>query len=125
MIPHLGKYFLEYFTKKLSGLTPFLNLKQKNYSSYKKVSTPLIETKNIYLKKDKFSERKLKEYSLIYLIINNLNFFSKKIESISEIPFSDKLINKFFIVLLSRSRSIYLVSSFCEYNSRKGNCKRY
>ena len=98
---HLSKYFLEYFTRKLTSLTPFLNLKRDKYTVYKKISSPLSETKKTYRKKDKFSERILKEYSLIYLIINNLNFFSKKIENISEISFSDKLANKLIKMLLN------------------------
>ena len=56
----LSKYYNEYFLKKLNDLTPYLNIKKRNFIKYKKSSSPLIETKKINLKREKFSKRHLK-----------------------------------------------------------------
>ena len=42
----------------------------------------------LYNQRIKFSERILKEYSIFYLVIDNLNYFYDKTELISEIKFS-------------------------------------
>ena len=53
------------------------------------------ETKEIYKKINKFNERELKELSILFLIINNLDVFRKNIELISEIVISSPTINEF------------------------------
>jgi len=91
----LGKYFLENFTKKINELTPNIYIRKNNFSKIKKIFNPLQETKDIYKRKNKFDEKELKEFSILYLIINNLDIFRKNIESISDIDFSTKLMNDF------------------------------
>ncbi len=91
----LAKYFLDNFTQKISKLTPNLNFKRKNFSNFKKTYNPLQETKDVSKSRNKFQEIELKEFSILFLVINNLDFFRKKIELISEIDFSNKLINEF------------------------------
>ena len=91
----LAKYFLDNFTKKISDLTPYINFKKNNFSKFKKPLNPLQETKDIYKKRNKFEEKELKEFSLLFLIINNLDIFRKNIESLSEISLSNNLIDIF------------------------------
>ena len=61
----------------------------------KKLTNPLQQTKDVYKQRNKFEEKELKEYSVLFLVINNLDIFRKNIELLSEIAFSDKLINEF------------------------------
>ena len=91
----LAKYFLDYFTQKINELTPNLNYQNNKFFKFKKTQNPLQQTKEIYSQKNKFSEKELKEYSALFLIINNLDIFRKNIELISEITLSGGLMIKF------------------------------
>ena len=55
---------------------------------------PLQQTKDIYNQRNKFGEKELKEFSILFLVINNLDIFRKNIELISEITFSDNIMNE-------------------------------
>jgi len=91
----LAKYYFDNFVQKLDQLTPNLNYKKNKFSNFRKVFNPLQETKDIYKQRNKFEEKQLKEFSILYLVINNLDIFRKNIELISNINFSSKLINEF------------------------------
>ena len=91
----LAKYFLENFTKKINELTPNLISKKNNYIRYLKKTNPLQRTKDIYNQKKNFAAKELKEFSILFLVINNLNFFRQKVEIISEINFSNDLLDEF------------------------------
>jgi len=91
----LSKYFLDSFMKKINELTPNLNYKKYGFSKFKKTSNPLQETKNLYKQRNKFSEKELKEFSVLFLVINYLDIFRKKIELLSEINFTDSLLIEF------------------------------
>ena len=91
----LAKYFLDNFVRKINELTPNINFKNRNFSKFKKNMTPLQQTKDVYNKRNKFEEKELKEYSILFLVINNLDIFRKNIELISEITFSNELLNEF------------------------------
>ena len=56
---------------------------------------PLQKTKDVYKQRNKFEEIELKEFSILFLVINNLDIFRKKIELISEIIFSNSIMNEF------------------------------
>ena len=91
----LAKYFLDHFIKRINDLTPNLNLNKNNFSKYVKISNPLQKTKDIYNQRKKFNEREFKEFSILFLIIHNLDIFRKNIELISEINFSNNLLIEF------------------------------
>ena len=91
----LAKYFLDYFNQKVKELTPSLNYGRNNYLKYKQAINPLPQTKEISKKINKFNERELKELSILFLVINNLDIFRKNIELITEIVFSLNEINEF------------------------------
>ena len=91
----LAKYFLDNFIQRINELTPNLNYKKNNLLRFKKTTNPLQETKDIYKQKNKFGEKELKEFSILFLAINNLDIFRKNIELISEINFSQDLMNEF------------------------------
>ena len=59
------------------------------------MTNPLKKTKEIYEQRNKFLEKELKEFSILYLIINNLDVFRRNIELISEVTFSSNLMIEF------------------------------
>jgi len=91
----LAKYFLEDFNRKLNELTPNLNFKKYDFRKFKKTLNPLQQTKEIYKQRNKFDEGELKEFSILFLAINNLDIFRKNIELISEVNFSNNTMNDF------------------------------
>ena len=80
---------------RINELTPIINFKKNNISKFKKMINPLQKTKDVYKQRSKFEEQELKEFSILFLVINNLDIFRKKIELISEITFSNDVINEF------------------------------
>ena len=91
----LAKYFLDNFTKRINELTPYINFKKNKFSKFQKITDPLQETKDLYKHRKKFKERELKEFSILFLAINNLDIFRKNVELISEMTFSNNLMNEF------------------------------
>ena len=91
----LAKYFLDDFTRRINELTPNINFKKNNFLKFRKISNPLQKTKDIYKQRNKFEEIDLKEFSILFLVINHLDIFRKKIELISEITFSNNVMNEF------------------------------
>jgi len=91
----LAKYFLDNFLKKISDLTPNINLRKSSFSKFKTNINPLQQTKDVYIHRNKFKEQELKEFSILFLIMNNLDIFRKNIELVSEINFESKTTNEF------------------------------
>jgi len=59
------------------------------------VANPLQQTKDVLKQRSKFGEKELKEFSILFLAINNLDIFRKNIELVSEMTFSNKIMNEF------------------------------
>ena len=91
----LAKYFLDNFMRKINELTPNINFRKNNFFKLKNKINPLQKTKDVYRQRNKFEEKELKEFSILFLVINNLDIFRKKIELISEITFSNNIMNEF------------------------------
>tara|TARA_Y100000590_G_scaffold312231_1_gene352854 strand:- start:10530 stop:12317 length:1788 start_codon:yes stop_codon:yes gene_type:complete len=91
----LAKYYLNNYMQKINDLTPNINFSKNKFLSKVTVLNPLQKTKEIYRKRNKFSEKELKEFSILFLVINNFYIFSKKVELISDILFSNSLLNEF------------------------------
>ncbi len=91
----LAKYFLDNFNKKINKLTPNMNYSRSNFFKFKKIMNPLQKTKEVHKQRSKFGERELKEFSILFLVMNNLDIFRKKIELISEVTFSNTTTNDF------------------------------
>jgi len=90
----LGKYFLDNFKKRINELTPNIYFGKKNFSKIKPLN-PLQETKDLNKQRNKFQEKELKEFSILFLVINNLDIFRKNVELIAEIIFSNNTMNEF------------------------------
>ena len=87
----LKKYVLEDFLEKIKKLTPIQSTR-KNYQRFQKYSNRenfqiLNETKTLFQKKSHFSKIQIKEFSILFIMLNYLDIASKKIEDISEITF--------------------------------------
>tara|TARA_B100001093_G_scaffold316275_1_gene301746 strand:+ start:440 stop:2227 length:1788 start_codon:yes stop_codon:yes gene_type:complete len=86
----LKKYVLEDFLVKIKKLTPLQNT-NKFYRNYKRINNQssqiLKETKTLYDKKSHFSKSQIKEYSVLFILLNYLDIAAKNIEEISEIKF--------------------------------------
>ena len=85
---YIKKYVLEYFIEKISGLTPYTSQNQKNF--YTKKTRSLDKTKKHFNESQSLSGVELKEFSLIYLVVNNLNLMRDNIHLLKDIKiFSD------------------------------------
>ena len=86
----LKKYVLEYFLEKIKSLTP-IQSSRRNYKHepyYKKKNRQILkETKILHQKKKNLSRIQIIEFSILFLILNNLEIASKKIEELSKIEF--------------------------------------
>ena len=91
----LAKYFLDNFIRRINELTPNLNFKQRYFPKFKKVFNPLQQTKDVYKHRNKFEAIELKEFSILFLVINSLDIFRKNIELISATTFSKNILNEF------------------------------
>ncbi|WP_440648882.1 DNA primase [Candidatus Pelagibacter sp. HIMB1521] len=91
---YIKKYVLEYFLEKIAELTPHSN--QKNKISYKKPTKSLDATKKYFIESQSLSGVELKEFSLIYLIINNLNLMQSNIHLIENIKLFTEVNKKIF-----------------------------
>ena len=91
----LAKYFLDNFVRRINELTPNINFRRNSFSKFKKILNPLQQTKDVYRQRNKFKEEELKELSILFLVINNLDIFRKNIELISEVIFSNDIMNEF------------------------------
>ncbi|WP_440678575.1 DNA primase [Candidatus Pelagibacter sp. HIMB1611] len=100
---YIKKYVLEYFLEKIAELTPHSN--QKNKKSYKKPTKSLDATKRYYNESQSLSGVELKEYSLIYLIINNLNLMQSNIHLIENIKLFTEVNKKIFYQIIEVLKS--------------------
>ena len=91
----LAKYFLDNFIRKINELTPNVNFKKNSFTKFKKIINPSQQTKDTYKQRNKYEEIEFKEFSILFLVINNLDIFRKNIELISEISFSSNIVDEF------------------------------
>ncbi len=97
----LAKYFLNYFKEKINELTPNLNFRRKNYSKFEKYINPLQQTKDIFNQRNKFKEKELKEFSILFLIMQNLDIFRKNIEIVSKVNFDSEIMNDLKVKIIN------------------------
>ena len=105
----IKKYVLEFFLEKISLLTPHSNVGKKNF--YTKKIKSLQSTQKYFNESKLISGVELKEFSLLYLIMNNLSIFQENIHMIENIKlFSDdnKLIFETLITKLKSSEKFTL-----------------
>ena len=91
---YIKKYVLEYFIEKISGLTPYTSQNQKNF--YTKKTRSLEKTKKHFNESQSLSGVELKEFSLIYLVINNLNLMRDHIHLLKDIKLFSEVNKQIF-----------------------------
>jgi DNA primase len=85
----IKKYVLEFFLEKISSLTPHSNVGKKQF--YTKKINSLQTTQKYFNESKLLSGVELKEFSLLYLIMNNLDTFQGNLHLIENIKlFSDE-----------------------------------
>ncbi len=91
----IKKYVLEYFLEKIAELTPHLNQIKKNYN-YKKTIKSLDSTKKLFKDSQSLTGVELKEYSLLYLMINNLNLIKENLHLVENIKMFTEMSKQIF-----------------------------
>ena len=95
------KYILGFFLDQLSSLLPNkYNFSNKNYKPKKVKSLEI--TKNIYMETQKFTSNEIKEFSILYIILNNLDFFYHRLDLLNDVLFFSKE-NKMIFQLVEQS----------------------
>jgi DNA primase len=105
----IKKYVLEFFLEKISSLTPHSNAGKKQF--YTKKIKSLETTQKHFNESKSLSGVELKEFSLLYLIMNNLDIFQDNIHLVDNIKlFSDenKLIYETLLVKLKSGEKLTL-----------------
>ena len=99
---YIRKYVLEYFLEKISDLTPFTSQNKKNY--YIKKTKSLESTKKHFNESKSLTGVELKEFSLLYLIMNNLNLIQENIHLIENVKLFTKVNKQIFDKIISKLR---------------------
>ncbi len=87
----LKKYVLEDFLEKINKLTPNQSKRQhfQRFEKYNKKQNYKIlnETKNLHFKKNHFSKIQIKEFSILFIMLNYIDIATEKASEISKIKF--------------------------------------
>ena len=100
----IKKYVLEFFLEKISSLTPHSNEIKKKF--YVKKIKSLESTQKHFNEREPLSSIELKEFSLLYLFINNLDIFQENIHLIENIKIFTNENKLIFELLLSKIKTI-------------------
>ena len=99
----IRKYVLEYFLEKISSLTPHTNMKNKQF--YIKKTKSLKQTQKYFNETKSLSPVELKEFSILYLVMKNLNIFQENIYLIENIKFFTNENKLIFDTILTKLKS--------------------
>src|SRR6056300_250423 len=99
----IKKYVLEYFLETIAELTPHSNQNKKKF--YVKKTKSLASTKKHYNDSHSVSAVELKEYSLIYLLINNLDLLQENIHLLENIKLFTKINTKIYNLIVEKMKS--------------------
>ena len=99
----IKKYVLEYFLEKISELTPHSNHKKQRF--FNKRTKSLDSTKKHFNESQSLTGVELKEFSLLYLVLNNLNLLQKNIHLIENIKLFTEVNRKIFELVVKKLKS--------------------
>ena len=99
----IKKYVLEYFLEKISELTPHSNQNKKKF--FVKKTKSLVSTKKHFNESQSLSAIELKEFSLLYLIMNNLDLLKLNIHLIENIKLFTQVNKNIFELIIEKLRS--------------------
>ncbi|WP_440909108.1 DNA primase [Candidatus Pelagibacter sp.] len=101
---YIKKYVLEYFLEKISELTPLQSFRKN--SNYIKKTKSLDLTKKHYKESKQFSGVELKELSLLYLIINNLNLVKENLNLFEDAKFFSDENKKIYEHIIDKAKAL-------------------
>ena len=96
----IKKYVLEFFLEKISSLTPHSNIGKKRF--YSKKIKSLESTQKYFNESKSISGVEIKEFSLLYIIINNLGLIQENIHLIENIKLFSSENKLIFDVILKK-----------------------
>ena len=99
----IKKYVLEYFLEKIAELTPHSNLNKSKFTVKKTKS--LDSTKKYYNESQSVTGVELKEYSLLYLIMQNLVLMQANIHLIENIKFFTEVNKQILKTIITKLKS--------------------
>ena len=99
----IKKYVLEFFLEKIAELTPHFN-QNKNKFPVKKTRS-LESTKKIYNESKGITAVELKEFSLLYLLLNNLSLFQSNIHLVENIKLFTEINKQIFSSAINKLKS--------------------
>ena len=97
----LKKHILEHYLEKIRNLTPLQRFDRKKKFNYYKI---LNETKKISVSKDHLTKEEIKEYSILYIMLNYPEIISPRLEIFKDIEFSSKGLNDLKSELLTETK---------------------
>ena len=99
---YIKRYVLEYFLEKISELAPHTNLSKK-FNYVRKVKS-LETTKKYFNESKSLSAIELKEFSLLYLLMNNLELMRENLHLIENVNLFTEVNKQIFSKILSKLR---------------------
>ena len=99
----IKKYVLEYFLEKIAQLTPHSNQNKKQF--YLKKIKSLDSTKKHFKESQSLTGVELKEFSLLYLIMNNLSLFQANIHLIDNVKFFTTVNKQILNLIIEKLKS--------------------
>ena len=99
----IKKYVLEYFLEKIDELTPHSNHIKKKF--YVKKAKSLDSTKKFYNESKSLTGIELKEFSLLYLVMNNLKLLQSNIHLIENIKLFTEVNTQIFRTIIDKLKS--------------------
>ena len=99
----IKKYVLEYFLEKISELTPYSNQNKKGF--YSKKTKTLHTTKKYFNESQSLTGVELKEFSLLYLVMNNLTLLQTNIHLIENIKLFTEVNRQIFDLIIKKLKS--------------------
>ena len=96
----IRKYVLEYFLEKVAELTPHSNKYKQKY--YVKKTKSLESTKKYFKDSQSISGVELKEFSFLYLVLNNLSLLQVNIHLIEDIKFFTEINKQILSMIIEK-----------------------
>ena len=100
---YIKKYVLEYFLEKIAELTPYSNQTKKQF--YIKKIKSLESTKRHLKESQSLTSVELKEFSLLYLVMNNLTLLQANIHLIENIKLFTQVNKQIFELIIEKLKS--------------------
>jgi len=99
----IKKYVIEYFLEKIAELTPHYNQNKKQF--YPKKIKSLESTKRHFKESQSLTGVELKEFSLLYLVMNNLTLLQSNIHLIENIKLFTKVNKQILELIIEKLKS--------------------